>query len=159
MQNSNDIYPLFWNNIYYIIIPTVLILIFVIAKIFGSKLIKRLTIQNQKKIVKKIYENRPKIINATIEKINIIQNEYHQGKITAPIAAERLSTVVRAGFDELMNHKTLSSSKQEIININLKSIASIATAVYPAEFSNNPNHKMLNDATFEESKEAIKACL
>ena len=159
MQNSNNIYPLFWNNIYYLIVPLLLIIVLILAKLFGSKLIKKINIKNQKKIVKKIYENKLKIISNTIEKINVIQTEYNQGKTTTPEAAERLSNVVRTGFDELMNHNTLSSSKQEIINLNLKSIANISNSVYPAEFSNNQHHKVLNDNIFEESKEAIKACL
>lgn len=157
MQNNIEIYPPFSITTLYAALAVISVTIIVIFKISSPRILKYLVLREQKKTLQSLYAKRPALIQEALQAITAIETSYSQQKMQAAEAATQLSQVVRHYFDILMNHTTLSQSKQEIAQRQLERLVSILEQSYIAEFSGN---KLINlqPQLFSSAKELISAC-
>lgn len=158
MQSSGDLYPPFTTNVWYAVLAGTAVVLFLVVRIWGGKVLKFIALRNQKKRLQALYATRPAIIQEALQKISAIEQAYAAGTVDAAHAAEMLSATVRYYFDQLMNHRTLSASKQEIINRNLHKLGDILQGSYPAEFNTASGKQQLTSSVFSSAKEVIQSC-
>lgn len=159
MQNANEIYQPFDMTYLFALLTLIFILMLVVIKFFGGKLLKIISLKKAKKELEELSKQRPSLANETLQKIDQIEKLYAQQQISPSEAAESLSNTVRLGYDKLMNHKTIAQSKNEIANRNLARLFSLLDITYPTEFNSSDKTINLEPSCFNLSREIIKSCI
>lgn len=158
MQSSADLYPPFTTNAWYAAIVAIAAAVLLLTRLFGGKLLKFLALRDQKKRLSAMYATRPKVIEEALQKIAAIEHAYTAGTVDAAHTAEALSATVRHYFDQLMNHRTLSASRQEIVDRHLQKLGDILGASYPAEFNTQNTGQQIHSGVFAAAKEVLQSC-
>lgn len=159
MQNGTDIYDNMSVTPQWLLLAVCLSALVIFVKFFGPKLLKRVALNKQAKSLRISKEDRAKIINQAIAKIEEIKQQYQLGRMTNRDAAYEASQVTRLTFDKIMSHRTLYSTRYEAKQRNLNHIFEMLEDAYPPEFSNDSSQSSLRLELFDKAIGVLRSCL
>ncbi len=159
MQNGTDIYSNFSISPFWAIMAALAVIIVVGLQLFGSKMLKSLTLRKQQKSLQLSRDDNIADVAEALLQLDAIKMSYQQKNITSSVAAFKLSELVRATFDKLMHHNTIYQARYEVAARKLEAMAVILTNSYPAEFTDDTLAPVeLQIATFDRAREVIESC-
>jgi len=158
MQKGTDIFPPQVVNGSLALTVTIIFSTIIVSYFVVRKIMQLYVLRAQKRLAARQKPNAAQIISAALAEIEQVRAMITSHQLDPKGAAEKLSFITRNAFDQLMNHTTLSQTKYEVAQRNIKSILSLLEQSYPVEFSINNYDVTYALQLCDQSKAVVESC-
>ncbi|MCA9330633.1 hypothetical protein KC957_01175 [Candidatus Saccharibacteria bacterium] len=134
MQGGVDVSAPFWISPLRLVVVLLFIIALVAARFFIRRQLKNAALRRQRKEAERAQRKDPRRIDDAIAQLHSVYAAYQRQELSAAVAVEQASAVVRETFDEVMNHRTRYQAHYEIANRRLENLAALIAQAYPVQF-------------------------
>lgn len=155
-----NLYPPFWMS------PLRLVVVLaVMAGAFGvriltKRLLRWLALREQRKLTQQVERKDPKLVASSLQQLANLYAAYERRELSASVAVEQASALVRETYDTMMNHKTRYQARYEIAARRLEKLGDLVKHSYPVEFAGT-DHEIPREAVsviFSMAREVLESC-
>lgn len=160
MQGGADVYSPFWASPVRVIVAATVIVAIVVARIFITRLLRKLALRAQRKATEAAQLKDPQLLDQTLTQLTNLYNAYTRHELSAAAAVEQASALVRETYDHVMNHHTRYQAHYEIAARRLVAMSELVAHSYTVEFvdSEQSAADKAVEAVFAKAKGVVESC-
>ncbi len=160
MQSGIEMYPPFWMTPIRVFAVVAIIIFLVLAKVAIAQLLRQAALRAQRQATARAAAKDPQLLAEALKQLSNLYNAYLRRELSAALAVEQASALVRETYDQVMNHRTRYQAHFEIAARKLVTLSELVARAYPVEFSDSkhPIPEQAVETIFTKAKEVIESC-
>ena len=160
MHADTNVYPPFWMSPLRLIIVCSAIVAVLTIRFLAKRALRRLALRLQRKASEQAQAKDPKLVAHALEQLDNLYAAYGRQELSASVAVEQASALVRETYDTVMNHRTRYQAHYEIASRRLETLSQLVQRSYPVEFAAT-EHVIAPEAVsaiFADAKKVLESC-
>ena len=160
MLADANVYPPFMMSPVRLLIVLGVIAVSIMGRFLTRRVLARLAIRAQRNVVQAAQTKDPQLLAGALQQLDSLYAAYMRREMSAAVAVEQASSLVREVYDIIMNHQTRYQARYEISARGLQKLSDLVQHAYPVEFTDS-KHAIPDEAVaaiFAKAKEVVESC-